>query len=275
MIFLSQEGWIKVHRKIQECFLWSDKPYDKARAWIDLLLLANHSQKSILFNGENFTISRGQYLTSVRKLADRWSWSYDKVTRYLKMLEKENMLRKESDKNRTLITIVNYEVYQDLPITDKCTEKTQTSERPEHQQVNDPNTNRTPTSDKQECKELKNEKNEKNERKKKKEDTNVSKKKEPAVYYPNDEKLNQAFADFVDMRKQIKKPMTDRAITLAMNKLKELSTVPFSGSMDNETAIKILEQSTMNCWQGLFPLKESNSNKQNQESDWVQKWRDA
>ena len=95
------------------------------------------------------------------------------------------------------------------------------------------------------------------------------------VYYPNDEKLNQAFADFVDIRKQIKKPMTDRAITLAMNKLKELSTVPFSGSMDNETAIKILEQSTMNCWQGLFPLKESNSNKQNQESDWVQKWRDA
>lgn len=91
-------------------------------------------------------------------------------------------------------------------------------------------------------------------------------------YYP-DELLNQAFLDFLDMRKKIKKPMTDRAIELAMKKLKELSTLPFSESMDNDTAIKILEQSTMNCWQGLFPLKEDKQKQSN--SDWEQKWRDA
>lgn len=91
-------------------------------------------------------------------------------------------------------------------------------------------------------------------------------------YYP-DELLNQAFLDYLEMRKKIKKPMTDRAVDLAMKKLKELSTLPFSESMDNDTAIKILEQSIMNCWQGLFPLKE---NKQKAgKSDWEQKWRDA
>lgn len=80
------------------------------------------------------------------------------------------------------------------------------------------------------------------------------------VYYPHDENLNLAFIDFVDMRKAIKKPMTERAITLAMNKLKKLSAIPFSDSMDNDLAIQILEQSTMNCWQDLYPLKD-NGNK--------------
>ena len=91
--------------------------------------------------------------------------------------------------------------------------------------------------------------------------------KTPDVYYPNDEKLNQAFIDFMEMRKKIKKPMTDRAITLAMNKLKELSTLPFSDTMDNDLAIQILEQSTMNCWQSLYPINKS-SGKQANGIDW-------
>lgn len=94
----------------------------------------------------------------------------------------------------------------------------------------------------------------------------------PPVYYPNDEKLNQAFADFVDMRKQMKKPMTERAVSLAMNKLKELSATS-SGSMDNDVAIKILEQSTMNCWQGLFQLKEEKQFKSS--SNVYDEWRNA
>jgi len=76
------------------------------------------------------------------------------------------------------------------------------------------------------------------------------------TYFPNDESLNQAFLDYLEMRKQIKKPMTDRAVELAIKKLEELSTLPFSDSMDNDLAIQILNQSVMNSWQGLFPLKE-------------------
>lgn len=107
------------------------------------------------------------------------------------------------------------------------------------------------------------------------EKSRVKKSNSACAYYPNDDLLNQAFSDFVDMRKKIKKPMTDRAITLAMNKLKELAAIPFSDSMDNDLAIKILEQSTMNCWQGLFPLKEDRKPKSADSSDWVDKWRNA
>ena len=80
--------------------------------------------------------------------------------------------------------------------------------------------------------------------------------KSARIYFPNDESLNQAFLDYLEMRKQIKKPMTERAVELAIKKLEELSTLPFSDSMDNDLAIQILNQSVMNSWQGLFPLKE-------------------
>lgn len=72
----------------------------------------------------------------------------------------------------------------------------------------------------------------------------------PVVYYPYDSGLNAAFLDYVAMRVKIKKPMTDKAVELAMKKLDKLS------GGDAVTAVAILEQSVMNSWQGLFSLKE-------------------
>ena len=82
------------------------------------------------------------------------------------------------------------------------------------------------------------------------EDKKEKKKKIPTVYYPTDDLLNQAFTDYVEMRKQLKKPMTDRAVQLAMKKLETLS------GGDNDTAIKIIEQSIERSWAGLFELKD-------------------
>ena len=57
----------------------------------------------------------------------------------------------------------------------------------------------------------------------------------------------EVWESFIEMRKKIKKPMTDRAKILALNKLAE-----FKKNGNNPE--KIIEQSVMNCWQGLFPL---------------------
>lgn len=72
--------------------------------------------------------------------------------------------------------------------------------------------------------------------------------------YFDDEELNKAFLDYIEMRKKLKKPMTERAIELAINKLENLS------NGDTVTKIAILEQSIMNSWQGLFPLKAEQNN---------------
>jgi len=64
--------------------------------------------------------------------------------------------------------------------------------------------------------------------------------------------LLSAYSDFVSMRKSIKKPMSERAVQMLNNKLEELA------SDDVDLKIAILNQSTFNCWQGVFPLKDGN-----------------
>lgn len=83
------------------------------------------------------------------------------------------------------------------------------------------------------------------------------------VYFPNDEVLNDTFKEFLKMRKQIKKPMGDHAIELAIKKLNDLS------GGDNDKAIKIINQSIMGSWQGFYELKED---KTNQAQDLAAKW---
>ena len=118
------KDWIYLHRKLLDCILWHDnQPFDRRSAWIDLLLLANHSDKTILFDGQETVITRGQYLTSVRQLSERWRWSKDRVLKYLRALVKYNMIHKESNAKRTLITIVNYDVYQVTQDTNKDSNK--------------------------------------------------------------------------------------------------------------------------------------------------------
>lgn len=86
-------------------------------------------------------------------------------------------------------------------------------------------------------------------------DLSISKKK--TVYYPDDEMLESAFQEYLTMRKKMKKPIcTDMALHRAMNTIERLS------KGDNDLAVKILNQSVDHCWQGLFELKEDNSNKQ-------------
>jgi len=76
-------------------------------------------------------------------------------------------------------------------------------------------------------------------------------KKESPVYFPDDAALDDNFKEFIKMRKQIKAPMTDRAVSMAMKKLKELS------GGDSTRALRILENSIRNSWKDLYPLKES------------------
>lgn len=109
-----QKGWIALHRQIKDNMLWQDKPYSKGQAWIDLLLTANYVEKKILFDGGLLLVNRGSLVTSIRKLSDQWGWSKDKTSKFLRLLESDNMIVKNTNSKRTLITIVNYGFYQDI-----------------------------------------------------------------------------------------------------------------------------------------------------------------
>ena len=64
-----------------------------------------------------------------------------------------------------------------------------------------------------------------------------------------DAELDDAFCTFIDYRAEIGKPMTDRAVHLALNKLMELSDT-------TQGRIAVINQSIERGWTGLFPVKE-------------------
>ena len=70
-----------------------------------------------------------------------------------------------------------------------------------------------------------------------------------------DEELKQTIYEFIKMRKAIKKPLTTRGLELMINKLKKMT------SNTNEQ-IQILNNSIMNNWLGIFPLKEEEKQKE-------------
>lgn len=105
-------GWISIHRKIQEHWLWQEKPFDKRSAWIDILMMVNHEDKKILLGNELIEVKRGSRITSIRKLCDKWGWSNTKVRNFLDLLQNDGMIEVKSDTKKTTLTVVNYNDYQ-------------------------------------------------------------------------------------------------------------------------------------------------------------------
>ncbi|HFD2043494.1 TPA: hypothetical protein ACF2DM_000300 [Clostridium perfringens] len=119
------EGWLKIYRSIQNHWLWEDKPFSRGQAFIDLLLMANHKDNKILFNGELIEVKRGSRITSLRQLSEAWGWSTKKTKKFLELLEKDNMITVKSDNKKTLVTIENYGIYQEVGNTEETQEKHQ------------------------------------------------------------------------------------------------------------------------------------------------------
>lgn len=106
-------GWIKLYCQTLDSEFWdTGDPFDYQHAFMHVLLSANWKTGRMLVNGKVFTIKRGQWMTSTVKLAARFHWSRNKVTRWLKIMHEFGMLDSEQTGFGTLITVVNYSKYQ-------------------------------------------------------------------------------------------------------------------------------------------------------------------
>ena len=72
--------------------------------------------------------------------------------------------------------------------------------------------------------------------------------------YTSNEELKATLIEFVKFRKSIKRVMTTRALELLIKKLDKLSN-------NDNTKIEILNESIMNGWNGIFPLKDNSTPK--------------
>ena len=106
------QGWIKLHRQIIENEFYFSERFTKSQAWIDLLLLANHKNHTLFIRGNEINLKRGQLCYSQRTLAQLWGWNERTVKKFLNLLKKREMIHYKSTKVTTVITILNWDLYQ-------------------------------------------------------------------------------------------------------------------------------------------------------------------
>ena len=106
------QGWIYLHRKLCENWLWKHKPFSYGQAWIDLLLKANHIANYVWVRDIQIKLERGQIGWSEQRLSHEWGWSRSRVRTFLKRLKTEHQIEQQKNNITTVITILNYDRYQ-------------------------------------------------------------------------------------------------------------------------------------------------------------------
>jgi DNA replication protein DnaD len=115
---LDNQGYISLHRKVMQNFLFKEKrSFSKFEAWLFLLMNANHSDSKVLLGNQLIDVKRGSFITSEVKLMDEFKWSKSKLRTFLSLLESQSMIEKITDTKKTTLTIVKYSDYQEVKTT--------------------------------------------------------------------------------------------------------------------------------------------------------------
>ena len=107
-------GYIYLHKKLLDHWLWQDKPFSKGQAWIDLLMLANYADKKKMHRGKLITCKRGTVNYSIAELSERWGWHWKTTKKFILEMERDGMCILNCTKECTSITIVKYDDFQIL-----------------------------------------------------------------------------------------------------------------------------------------------------------------
>ena len=118
------KGWIKLNRELTDHWVWDGEAFTKAQAWVDLLLHANHKPTKINLKGKIILLEQGQQARSEVTLSKHWKWSRNKVRRFLNLLKTEQMIMQESAQQTSIITICNYNKYQQVSSIDETGDDT-------------------------------------------------------------------------------------------------------------------------------------------------------
>lgn len=139
-------GWVKIYRKLVNSPLWEACNSNRKVVLITILLLANHKDNEVILNsGDRFVIKQGQFLTTLENLAKKCGKGVTKdvVKKSLYFFENDGFCHQSKPQGRpqngTLVTIVNWELYQsdiknDIKKDHKVDHK-QTTKRPLNKNV--------------------------------------------------------------------------------------------------------------------------------------------
>lgn len=115
------QGWIKVSRKLLENPLARKPAW--AWLWIVLLLKASHKETNMILNGKIVLIKEGQLVTGRDALSKDSGIHRSSVDRILNFLEIEHQIEQHKTTKYRLITIVNWNEYQERASNRATTEQ--------------------------------------------------------------------------------------------------------------------------------------------------------
>ena len=119
-------GWIKIHRSINNHWLYTEKrAFSKFEAWLDILINVNFAESKVVIKGKLYIVKRGESVLSMDSWAKRWGWDKSRVRRFMELLQKDTMITIKSDNITTHLIVCNYDSYQD----ERNANKTQTKRK--------------------------------------------------------------------------------------------------------------------------------------------------
>jgi hypothetical protein len=150
------EGWIKLHRQIIDSPVFAHQT--ALKIWIWCLCKANHSGKSFPIStgkGETIvSIERGQFIFGRFKAEDELGINGSTVYKWMhKFSDEMDMINIESNTHYSIITILNFNDFQDLE-SNKVTTKEQPSNNQVTTKEQPSNTYKNDKNDKNDIKEL-------------------------------------------------------------------------------------------------------------------------
>lgn len=232
------DGWIKLHRRIEKHWIWSNPLFVKA--WVYCLFRANYDDNKVLLGNKVYKVERGTFYTSIGNFGKATGLSTQQTRDFWKLLEDDEMITRKGTRKGTKISVCNYVDYQVL------------------QQDNNKITTRS-QQDHNKGKEYK-------EEKEGKENPPISPQGDSLEkeYFPVPDELNTEmfravwFDEWIPYRKEqrYKNPgYQPKGLKGALTGLKNIS------NGNPNTAIKIIRQSIAQNYQGLFPLKQNSNSK--------------
>lgn len=146
---MAKNGWVKIHRCIEDAPWYKDA--NTSHLAQHLIRKANHEAGEIMFNRSIIRVERGQLVTGLFTLSHETGATHRKLRTSLEILRKCSFLTLQPTQRYTIITICNYELYQQsdnqcVTLTDK-------------EATNSRQTDVTLTDNKQEVKKEKKERN--------------------------------------------------------------------------------------------------------------------
>lgn len=104
------EGWIKLHRKILTSQIFKNEKLLKV--WVWCLAKATHQEYEQLVGKRLIHLERGQFIYGRRKASEELNMKESTVRDYMQLLKNLRNLDIKSDNKFSVVTIVNWDLYQ-------------------------------------------------------------------------------------------------------------------------------------------------------------------